>query len=291
MSTIKKVIVCDSGLGGVSIAANIFLQNATNRCEANDKYEIIYFNAFPDLQFGYNDLLTLYDREKMFRSALEGMKVFNPDFCIIACNTLSIIYNSLQSWYKPDFPVLGIVETATNAMTKFLSENKESKVVILGTLTTIESNVYQDNLIKNNIDSSRILQLACPNLAKNIERIPNSPTIREQISTFCKKIAQMDINSKTALAFCCTHYGYAKEIWEEEFHNVTKLKCTIINPNDYFNFNGNIIDFSFHSRIPLAEETRKTFTNMYKCKVPQISKALESAIANKDLFYIGINDK
>ena len=66
MSSCKKIIVCDSGLGGVSVAANLILQNVSQNCEPKDNYEIIYFNAFPDLQFGYNDLPTLYDREKMF---------------------------------------------------------------------------------------------------------------------------------------------------------------------------------------------------------------------------------
>ena len=56
MSSCKKIIVCDSGLGGVSVAANLILQNVSQNCEPKDNYEIIYFNAFPDLQFGYNDL-------------------------------------------------------------------------------------------------------------------------------------------------------------------------------------------------------------------------------------------
>lgn len=288
MSSCKKIIVCDSGLGGVSVAANLILQNVSQNCEPKDNYEIIYFNAFPDLQFGYNDLPTLYDREKMFRNVLEAMENFNPEVCIIACNTLSIIYNSLSSWYKPNFPVLGIVETATDAMIQFLLGKKENKVVILGTKTTVESCVYQDLLLKNNIEKNRIFQLACPNLAKNIERVPNSLEIREQITSYCKTIAQMDINSHTALVFCCTHYGYVKEIWEEEFFRATKLNCTIINPNDYFKFSGNFINFSFHSRIPLSNETKNTFTNMYKLKAPLIANALQNAVVNKKLFNIGI---
>lgn len=288
MSSSKKIIVCDSGLGGVSVAANLILQNISPNCEPKDNYEIIYFNAFPSLQFGYNDLPTLLDKEKIFRNALEGMKIFKPELCIIACNTLSIIYNSLSNWYKPEFPVVGIVETATNSMMKFLQESLENKVVILGTKTTIESCVYQDLLLEKGISSNQILQLACPNLAKNIERLPNLEANREQIKSFCQKISQMDINNHTALAFCCTHYGYVSKIWQEEFYNATKLSCTIINPNDYFNFNGNIVDFSFHSRIPLSNDTKNTFINMYKNNVPKISNAIQNAIANEGLFNLGI---
>ena len=46
----KKLILCDSGLGGLDIAAPFFRKKETA------EWEMIYINGWPDPKFGYNDL-------------------------------------------------------------------------------------------------------------------------------------------------------------------------------------------------------------------------------------------
>ena len=108
----KRIIICDSGLGGLNIAGHFF--SVTD--DSAEPCELIYFNAYPEKGRGFNTLPDQRAQEEQFRSALEGMIPFAPDRCLIACNTLSIVWERLRAWWQPPFPVSGIVESAVNAM-------------------------------------------------------------------------------------------------------------------------------------------------------------------------------
>ena len=48
----KKVIVCDSGLGGLNVAARFF----NEKTQDAEPCDIVYFNAYPSQEGGFNKL-------------------------------------------------------------------------------------------------------------------------------------------------------------------------------------------------------------------------------------------
>ena len=68
----KKVIVCDSGLGGLNIASHFFHPGTAEK----ERCELIYFNAYPSQTCGFNKLTSAREQEEVFRDVLESMKKY-----------------------------------------------------------------------------------------------------------------------------------------------------------------------------------------------------------------------
>ena len=275
----KTLILCDSGLGGLDIAAPFFRKNEPV------KWDLIYINAFPDRNFGYNDLRSSRMQEDVFQAVLEGMERFSPALCMIACNTLSIVWERLARRYTPSFPVIGIVEKAVCGMMETARQNPDAHFLILGTATTIASQVYPSVLLKNGIEPERIHSLACPGLAKLIEQDPEAPEVRCRIREYAEQ-AHEQLSRKPAklfLSFCCTHYGYAESFWMQEFRKYFP-GIGIINPNRMLNLPGSAGHFSYYSRIPLGDHQRQAMSNWFAQSAPPIAAALQSAETTEELF-------
>ena len=97
----KRVVICDSGLGGLNVASGFFSVREGEICD------VIYFNAYPAKGGGFNTLPSDRAREDLLRNVLEAMKKFSPDLCLVACNTLSIVWERLKERYAPPSPSRG----------------------------------------------------------------------------------------------------------------------------------------------------------------------------------------
>lgn len=282
MQQLKNIIVCDSGLGGLDIAGHFFRQEASQAPEWN----VIYFNAYPDRTFGYNDLPTPEAQEELFKKVLMAMERYNPFCCLIACNTLSIVYQRLSSHFQPSFPVYGIVETALQLMESELKAAPESHVLILGTKSTIASQVYQQGLVRRGIEQRRIASMACPKLATLIEQDPAAPEVRQRIAEYAKSAKEIfsEVPKRLFLAFCCTHYGYASRFWKEVFDSHFG-DVTLLNPNERLGMPGSAATFQYLSKIDLLPGQREAmgalFRNAGKTK---IADGLLEAVNNTNLF-------
>lgn len=279
----KRVIVCDSGLGGLNIAANFFGKQNKNDTE---KCELIYFNAYPSPACGFNKLASEHEQEEVFRDVLEGMKKFSPDLCLIACNTLSIVYERLKKYYRAGFEVAGIVDAAVSQMHDALTRNPESSILILGTKSTVESGVYAQRLIEKNIDAKRIKGLGCPGLATLLESDTDAAEIHMEIRKYANAASELFTQPprKLFIALCCTHFGFASQIWHDEFSRAFENFAGIINPNELLG-NGFCADnFSYHSKIDFFPGARENMSNYFAAKAPQIAAALQCAKIENDLF-------
>ncbi len=89
----RKVLIAliDSGLGGLSICAE--MEQALQRQPLFRNAALIYFNVWPEQIRGYNILSSVSERVRVFNRALSGIKIFSPDLIMIACNTLSALYD------------------------------------------------------------------------------------------------------------------------------------------------------------------------------------------------------
>ena len=275
----KTLIVCDSGLGGLDIAAQFFTKNEPA------EWDLIYFNAFPDAKIGYNDLADDRMKEDVFRNALESMERYSPAMCLIACNTLSIVWRQLSRRWRPSFPVKGIVEAAVELMTDAARREPASHLLILGTKTTVESQVYPRALIENGIAPERLHSLSCHGLARRIEQDPASPEVASWIADFAGQAAAMfpDRPEKLYLCFCCTHYGYAENCWLHEFGRHFPA-VGILNPNRALSLRGGAAGFRYCSRMEMTDIQRESMSEWFAASAPEVAEALRNAKTDKTLF-------
>ena len=280
----KHIVVCDSGLGGLNIAGSFFApeRSGENLCE------LVYFNAYPEAGMGFNNLPDDAAREEMFRNVLEGIARFSPDLCIIACNTLSIVWERLKQYFDPGFPVEGVVDAAVGAMAAALTREPVASMLILGTQSTVDSGVYPARLAAQGIAQKRIHSLGCPGLATLIESDPAAPEVRERIAGYARKSRAFfsPPPRKLLLSLCCTHFGFAAKFWQEEFQREFGVPVEIINPNDHFGGKFRAETFTYHARVGLFPGARENMSCYFDGSAPLISAALRRAEPEQALFNI-----
>lgn len=278
----KRVIVCDSGLGGLNIAAGFFAA-ANNGKEA---CELIYFNAYPSPECGFNKLASERAQEEVFKDVLEGMKKFAPDLCLIACNTLSIVYERLKKWYTPDFAVAGIVDAAVAGMRAKLLAHPESSLLILGTKSTVESGVYARRLMESGIAPQRIKALGCPGLATLLESDPGADAVRQEIAGYAETAAGLFDSGvrKLYCALCCTHFGFAAGIWAKEFARNFTGFAGLIDPNKLLAADYAAASFEYCAKIDFFPGARESMSKYFAGISPVIAGTLQQAVHDPELF-------
>ena len=285
----KRIVVCDSGLGGLNIAGSFF---APERSGA-EPCELVYFNAYPEAGRGFNALPDDAAREEMLRNVLEGIARFSPDLCLIACNTLSIVWERLKRDFDPGFPVEGIIDAAVGAMAAALTREPESSMLILGTKSTAESGLYPARLAERRIDPERLRSLGCPGLATLIESDPAAPEVRERIAGYAREAASLfpQRPQKLLLGLCCTHFGFAAECWGEEFGREFGIPAETVNPNDHFGGEFRAETFGYHARIGFFPGARESMSRYFDASAPAVSAALRCAEPEPALFNITLRGR
>ena len=277
---VKKLILCDSGLGGLNVAENIF-----NAPTGGEKAEILYFNAYPAPRRGFNTMDEA-GQEQLFRQVLESMQKFAPDQVMIACNTLSIVYDRLKKYYTPPFPVQGIVDAAISGMQNALEQDPDSQILILGTKSTVESNVYTAGLCQKGIEPSRVKSLPCPGLATMLESGPDSEKVARAIEDYAAQAIKLFDHpvKKLLLGLCCTHFAFAAEHWKKYFQKAFNCTVELVNPNELMVKGFSAESFAYTSRIEFFEGAREAMTGYFAKKAPAIAAGLEDAVIDKNLF-------
>ena len=147
-----KIGIFDSGLGGLIIARAIK--------KAMPEYDYVYLGDTKRVPYGNRS------HEAVFEFTKEAVDyLFKKENCaiiIIACNTSSArALKRIQQEYLPDnFPdrkVIGVlIPTAEESI-------KHNRVGILGTIGTIDSNTFADEIKKLDI-TTKVFQKAAPML-------------------------------------------------------------------------------------------------------------------------------
>lgn len=228
-----SLVVTDSGLGGLSIVAG--LEDKLNKVSRFSKIKIVYFNAWPSLNRPYNSMPSQVAKAKVFNSALQGMLKFKPDKILLACNTLSVLYPETEFSCSTAIEVVDIIDFGVNAIFEKLKKHENSKVLILGTPTTIESDAHRKALLLMGISADRIIVQPCDKLAGEIEKNPQSAKVDFLISSYIKESGEklrLNGNDKLFAALCCTHYGYSQNIFHRYLNDFFDRKVLIINPNE-----------------------------------------------------------
>ena len=183
---ISKVGIFDSGVGGLTVAKSIY--------QAKLFDEIIYFGDTARVPYGSKNESTII---RYSLEALEFLKNFDINFLITACNSVSSC--ALPELRKEaNFEVVGVIEAGIEAVKKVAK--KDDNILIIGTKTTINSNLYQIGL--NNLGYKNIIALPTPLFVPIVEEEAyNKGLLDEVFNLYFSNLKNIDV-----VVLGCTHF-------------------------------------------------------------------------------------
>ena len=226
-----RIVVTDSGLGGLLIAAN--LERRLRESGGPGAVRLGYVNAWPDERFGYNDLPDLAARAEVFDRALAAMTALGPSTIVIACNTLSVVYRATAYHRSPAAPVEGILEAGVDLFFEALNGDEESVLALFGTRTTIGSGEHVRRLVARGIDPDRIAAEACHGVAAAIDKDPDAPAVPGLVDAcVLRLLARIPSVPRIYAGLACTHYAYVEEIFRGALARHTGARVDILDPGE-----------------------------------------------------------
>ncbi len=224
-------IVADSGLGGLSIFAD--LVEGLRARGGPPRVALTFFNACPAPDRGYNRMADTAEKIRVFDRALEGMAALRPDLILIACNTLSVLYDRTPFARRSIVPVLDIIGFGVEAIGAWLTAHPDGRALVLGTPTTVEADTHRAALRAWGFATDRLAAQACDRLAGVIEKGPDAAAVKDLIERYVGEAASrfQDRRSPLAAALCCTHYGYSRPWFEAALRRHFAGPVTLLDPN------------------------------------------------------------
>lgn len=226
------IVVTDSGLGGLSVVAELAARLPQSGIARS--VHIVFVNALLDDAIGYNDLKSDADKLRVFDAALAAMESrYHPDAILVACNTLSVLYDGTRHARDSSTSVVGIVGMGADLIASELAEKPGSTAVLFATRTTIESGAYPSLLAKKGVPRDHVVGQACHRLAGSIERGADSAETASYVQTFVgEALKRLPKNSGPLVASLnCTHYGYVRSLWERSFAEAGYPGVKVLDPN------------------------------------------------------------
>ena len=193
-----KIGVFDSGLGGLVIAKALM--------QTLPQYDYVYYGDTAHVPYGEKT------PGRILAYTLDAMRFLIRHDCsliIIACNTATAItLRYLQKRFcpkeAPNVKILGvIIPTVEEAL-----KNGEKQIGVVGTPTTIHSDIYGVELRKI-LPDVQVISLATPRLVPAIEKndfVGAEGAITEYAKTF---------QNIPALILGCTHYPLVKDLFQK----------------------------------------------------------------------------
>ncbi len=224
-----RVIITDSGIGGVGIAAELY--RLLNENQSFIKAELIYFNALFDEMSGYNVLPEWNQKISHLDTAFQGMMRLQPDIILLASNTLSVLFPHSLFALKPTIPVIGLIEIGVDYIRESLEYSPKSQVIVFATPLTISESVFREKII-HFLPSERIIEHSCPGLEHAIGDGDYSKVlnlINRYVDEACLKLNFPDEGIIASLN--CTHFGYYVGEFESALRRTTTKNVQLLNPN------------------------------------------------------------
>lgn len=218
----KTVVVTDSGLGGMSVVAELCKKLSDKK--SSNLVRVVFFNSLFYRKSGYNFLKTQKEKARYFDQALKAMMKYEPDLIAIACHTLSFICPLTRFFQNPLTSVTDISQSALSAFEK-IPDPQNSIIILLGTSTTARESRYRQQL-----KIETIIQ-ACPWLVKAIENNREKQAadlIEKYLGLALGKINQ---TKKIYLGLTCTHFSYKEDEFKQALIKNKVKNFEIINPN------------------------------------------------------------
>lgn len=293
-----KIIITDSGFGGLSVHAK--LDRTLKKLKNIGDIELVFFNSYAGIGYGYNELNDIEEKLKVFNSALTGITKLRPDIILIACNTLSILYPKTIYSKESKIPVLGIVNSGVEQVLESVNISDNYFIIIFGTETTINSKIYQNMIVEQGFSNEKIIAQGCKNLESEIQINPSGEKVKELITKYVNKVAERIQDKrfeKIVLVLACTHYGFSEKIFKEKLKNKFNQDIIILNPNEKIvnktlNFItsekriGTKITNKVYSKNEYSEEQIRSLADLIEKDSPSLREALLKINYSANLFSV-----
>ena len=225
------VVITDSGLGGLLICAE--LERHLCGTAGDGPVRLVYVNAWPDAHHGYNDLADVGSRAAVFDGALAAMTAFRPGLILIACNTLSVVYEATATSRVPTVPVTGILDEGAALFVESMTRDPAGVLVLFGTRTTIGSGEHVRRIVQRGIEPKRIVAEPCHGLAAAIDKDPDSPAIPGLVEECVLRVLpRLPAGAPIYAGLACTHYAYVADTFLRSLSGLTGAKVEILDPGE-----------------------------------------------------------
>ena len=195
-----KCGIFDSGIGGVSVAEEIFKSRLFS--------EIVYFGDTARVPYGNKNESTII---RYSLEALEFLKNFEIEFLVVACNSASSVAIS-ELRKEANFPVVGVIEAGIKAVEK---EDKTSNILLIGTKRTISSQKYQRAL--QTLGFKNITSISTPLFVPLVEEgIIEGKIIEDVFELYFSSLNREKID---IVILGCTHYPFLDKSLRSYFPN------------------------------------------------------------------------
>ncbi len=289
-----RIVITDSGLGGYDICARLAARYAQY------PLELIYFNAQPEYNGGYNSLGNLEQQLRVFDNALQAMQQrCQPDAIIIACNTLSAIYHQTEFSRRPPVPVFDIISCTREIILEAAAADQARDILILGTAITIRSHQHRQMLLQAGIPEKRIFEQSCHRIALLLEHDLQSPEMEALLESYLSEACrQLPDDQRSLLAVLgCTHYPYIQETFRRLLQKYHSGPISLLNPNQAFIAREDLlpaacqpgcgqVQVSLLSLVPFPPDTRQNISAAVAKISPACAEALKQYQLIPDLFQI-----
>jgi glutamate racemase len=195
MSSSLPIGIFDSGIGGLTVAS------AIRKILPNE--QLIYFGDTAHMPYGDKS------PEAIKFYSLKIAKFLLDKQCkaiVIACNTASShAYHELVHFLGDQIPIINVIDPVVDVM---LKNGKNKKIGVIGTKSTIRSDIYAKKFKEANPDIV-VSSLATPLLAPMIEEgFFNNTISKTVINSYLSSPKLKKIDS---LILACTHYPLIKQ--------------------------------------------------------------------------------
>jgi len=195
-----KVGIFDSGLGGLTVLKALV--------EVAEGVEFFYLGDTARVPYG------IRSEETVKRYSLECslfLKEFDIDLLVIACNTASAKAGDFLRKRFPSLDIYDVIEPAVETVAKL----KTTKVGVIGTPSTVGSNVYKKKLLRKK-PHIKVFQKATPLLVPLVEEgLLSGPVVDAVLNHYLSEWK----NQIDTLLLGCTHYPLLEERIKELFPN------------------------------------------------------------------------
>ena len=177
-----KIGVFDSGVGGLTVLKGLQ--------EALPRETFIYIGDNLHSPYGQKT------HAQLLEYTTEIVRYFisqNVKMIVLACNTTScVVLEDLRKLF-PQMPMLGV----TDSTCELVKKDEFTKVCIMATLATINSNAYQ-----HKIGIDKTIGLPCPNLVPLIEEGASKEAIIDELH----QLLDGPMKECDGIVLGCTHY-------------------------------------------------------------------------------------
>ena len=208
--------IFDSGLGGLTVIKSIM--------RLLPEYQILYLGDTARLPYGNRS------PEVIYKFTQEGVNFLFQKGCtlvILACNTASAVsLKRIQEEYLPkNHPGKKVLGVILPLVEKCVVQTKNSRIGVIGTRSTIQSQAYAKEILKIN-KNIQIFQNSAPLLVPLIEEgWIKRPETKKIARYYLRPLKNKQIDT---LILGCTHYPFLHQI----IQSIMGKRCLVLHSAD-----------------------------------------------------------